>query len=172
MAQQPSDKNAIVRVMQIIAGALIAGVAAFGVYAAAQGLAEPPDPERTPFLAYMGAVMTFGMITAALFVPAAIARAGQKPPEARREPSRGAAADDPDLRYYSTYQTMMIVRLALLEGAAFLNLVALLQEHHWWSLALTGLLLLVMLASFPTSSRVEMFARQQREMAELEASRR
>lgn len=45
-------------------------------------------------------------------------------------------------------------RLALLEGAAFINLVAVMAEHRW-SLAIAGGLVFWMLARFPTRWMIE-----------------
>ena len=52
------------------------------------------------------------------------------------------------------YQTQLIVGFALLEGAAFFNVVALMMEHCMISIALITLLLLVMAAKFPTRDKV------------------
>lgn len=55
----------------------------------------------------------------------------------------------------SIYRTGMIVALAMLEGAGFLSLVALMIEHHVVSLAATGFLFLMMVVRFPTRNRVQ-----------------
>jgi hypothetical protein len=171
MARQGAKDGAVVT-MQIIAGAMIAGVAVFGIIAAAQGLSQPPDPEQMPLVSYFGAALTFFLIAAAAIAPSMIARASRQKPMSGRSDARAAKqSEERDLPSYGTYQTMLIVRLALLEGAAFVNLVAVLNEHQWWSLALAGLLLLIMVVCFPTRGRIEAFVRQQRELAELEASR-
>ncbi|HZZ26497.1 MAG TPA: hypothetical protein VFE46_00715 [Pirellulales bacterium] len=53
-----------------------------------------------------------------------------------------------------TYQTSLIVGLALLEGAAFLAVMAYLMEAHWLALAMVGMITMVMLIKFPTANKV------------------
>jgi hypothetical protein len=53
------------------------------------------------------------------------------------------------------YQSALIIRSALLEGAAFFCLVAYMLEHNALSLAGAGMMLLFMLFGFPTRSKVE-----------------
>jgi hypothetical protein len=55
----------------------------------------------------------------------------------------------------------MIIKLALLESAAFFNVIATVVEHNWWSLGLAGLLVGWMLTNFPTRSRVERWIAEQ-----------
>ena len=53
-------------------------------------------------------------------------------------------SDEAFLAFAPVYQTELIIKLALLEGAAFMNGVAYLVEVQWWSLAVMGTLLFVM----------------------------
>ena len=48
----------------------------------------------------------------------------------------------------------MIVGLALLEGAAFFNIIAYMIAGHIWSLGIVAGLVVIMLLSFPTRGRV------------------
>jgi len=52
-------------------------------------------------------------------------------------------------------QTMVIVRLAMLEGGAFFNLIAFLIEHSFVSFILAGVLILAMLSLFPRQSQID-----------------
>lgn len=52
------------------------------------------------------------------------------------------------------YLLKTIVASALLEGAAFFNLVALMIEHHWWSLVIVGGLVLWMASQIPNVVRI------------------
>jgi hypothetical protein len=54
----------------------------------------------------------------------------------------------------ASYLTRLIIGDALLEGAAFFNLVAYLIEQQVFSLAVAGALLLIILAQFPSLSRL------------------
>jgi hypothetical protein len=56
----------------------------------------------------------------------------------------------------------MIVRIAVLEGAAFFNVICSIIEHNWWSLGIAGLLVGWMLTNFPTRNRVERWIAEQR----------
>jgi hypothetical protein len=60
------------------------------------------------------------------------------------------------------YQMQLIIALAMLEGAAFLNLIACMIEHNWWSLAIAGGVVAIMAVQFPTRTRVEQWIETQR----------
>lgn len=53
------------------------------------------------------------------------------------------------------YMSRTIVATAILEGAAFMNLAAMMIEHHWWSLIVVGGLLLWMISQIPSPTRVQ-----------------
>jgi hypothetical protein len=72
-----------------------------------------------------------------------------------------------ELALCAAYQTRMIVRFAILEGAAMANLAAVLVDKQVYSLAFAGLMPLIMLAMFPTRGRVERFVKAQIELREL-----
>ncbi len=55
----------------------------------------------------------------------------------------------------SAYQTRLIIRLALLEGAAFFSLIAHMLERQWPSLLVAVVLLGLMAANFPTRGRLD-----------------
>jgi hypothetical protein len=65
------------------------------------------------------------------------------------------------------FQTRMIVGLALLEGAAFFNLVAFMTEGHWWTLIVVAVLLVWMLASFPTHGRLKQWIEDREQLKSL-----
>ena len=71
------------------------------------------------------------------------------------------------MAFYEAYQKRMIIRFALLEGAAMLNLVAALISRQPYSLALAGLMAAIMILRFPTRGRVEAFVKSQTELADL-----
>ena len=85
---------------------------------------------------------------------------------AGRSAAGGAATDEEALA--GAFQTRMIVRLVLLEGAAFGNLVVLLVEDWWPSWLLVGVLLAGMLAEFPTAGSLRRYAESRRQLAEFE----
>ena len=136
-------------VMQIIAAALPMGVVTFAVVAVIVTgfFREPPTGQ---FLSLFGIGFAGLMFVAHLIIPRQIADAALK----------SISSSDPEA-YYGVYQSQMLVGLALLEGAAFLNLVALIVERNWWSLAVAGGLVLWMLALFPTRTRVDQWVETQ-----------
>ena len=58
------------------------------------------------------------------------------------------------------FQQKMVIGMALLQGAAFFNLVAFMSEHQMFSLGIVGFLLLLMVMMFPTLSRFENWAEE------------
>jgi hypothetical protein len=141
------------RLMQIIAGALIMGVVMFALIATLALGALNEAPSNT-MIAYIGAGFAVMVVAAHLVVPEAVKAAALK------------ATSDRDAEFLcGIYQTRMIIALALLEGAAFFNIVALMIAHTWWSLAIAGALLLLMLARFPTRTSIEHWIETQQLMS-------
>jgi hypothetical protein len=140
MSQTAHTPEQAVRVAQIITIALVMGVVLFGVVALLF-VGALDDPADGVILSGMGAGFAVLMFVMHLVIPAQIAR------------QQAGTADESQL--YGVYVTKTIVGLALLEGAAFFNLVALIVEHNWWSLAIAGGLVFWMLAMFPTRTRVD-----------------
>lgn len=142
-ADPPSNEPTIEPALltcRIIAGALVFGVVTFAAVAIVLRLGDPP-----------AAAMLMSLIAAGIAVAAAGARqvmvgvlSGGTGTSQGVGPSGSLAL----------YQTRMIVGLAILEGAAFFNVVAYILEGHWWSLAVTAGLVALMLTAFPTRSRL------------------
>lgn len=122
---------------------MFAGIAVVAVGA----LNEPPSGSIVSLIGAVLAVMQSGL---ALFVPNLIV--SRTPPQ---------QLQTTELRPYSLFMTRHIIRLALLEGAAFFNIVATIIEHNWWSLGIAGLLVGWMLTQFPTRNRVEAWIARQ-----------
>ncbi len=142
--------DASVRRLQIIAAALIMGVLMFlGVVLVATAGKFDGQPEMITMIA---AGFAFLMLVNHFVIPPIIVKAQlkqaiaagmhQKPDEERTQ------------ECFGIYQTQMIVGFALLEGAAFFNLVAMMVEHCAASIAVVTLLLLWMVAKFPTRDKV------------------
>lgn len=138
MSQPLQDPEQTVRVLQIITVSLVAGVLLFGGIAVF-GLGALDGPPEGFVVSAVGAVVAGGAFVLHLIIPAAIAR------QAGTAPAWGL---------YGMYLTKTIVGLAILEGAAFLNIIATIIEHNGWSLAIAGGLVFWMLALFPTKTRV------------------
>jgi hypothetical protein len=149
--------------MQIIVGALAAGVILFGGIVLALRPLQGGAPLDGSLLTYMAAGAAFMALVAAMVIPSVLLRSqrqaivagtstlvagsigGEPLPEAHRELGPLVAV----------YQTCLIIRSAILEGAAFFALVAYQLEQQPLSLAAAGMLLLFLLAKFPTRSKVE-----------------
>jgi hypothetical protein len=139
--------------MQIIVGALAGGVLSFFCVVLVLGQQQPGPPPDEPMLTYMSIVTAFVAIAVAMIFPGVVIRnqrqsiqAGKsKPPEAARELGPLVAG----------YQTALIIRSAILEGAAFFCLVAYMLERQTLSLFGAGMLLVFLLGGFPTRSKLE-----------------
>lgn len=129
--------------MQIVAAALVMGVVIFAGVAVATGALNEESDEM--FLSLFGVGFALLMYVMHLIVPGIVARS------AAAQLSENAD----DLAWCGVLQTKSIIGLAMLEGAAFLNIVACMVEHNWWSLAVAGTLAVLMLIQFPTRTRVE-----------------
>ena len=134
----------VVRTSQIICVAMIMGVSMFlGIV-----LISPGKQVTPPTLSYIGAGGALLMIGLQFVVLSVFVNSQKK-----RFLSDQIVNLDGQL--FSLFQTKMIIGLAMLEGAAFFNLVANMVERQWWSLAVVGVLLFLMAISFPTFPRVE-----------------
>lgn len=136
------------RTMQIIAGALMMGVISFAAVAVFMGLQKEV---ADPFIAYIAAGFAVLMFVVHLFVPPMISNGMisqlRHANDIRDESSTAGLI--------GAYQTHLIIALAMLEGAAFFNLVAYIIAVQWWSLVIVGMLLLAMAMKFPTRFKVE-----------------
>lgn len=60
------------------------------------------------------------------------------------------------------YMSRTIIGGALLEGAAFINLVAYMINRHWSNIGMAGFLVIVMAVTFPSQSHFETWVDQVR----------
>ena len=152
---QTTDPVAIVRVMQIICGALIMGVVGFTAIAifikVGQQNAVPAADNIV--IAYLGAGFAALCIAVRFIVPSQTVNTGvQQLLKTRR-------ADDLTRRdFYQLYQIQMIVGCAVLEGAGFFNGISYLIAGQSWSLAIIAGLVGLMGSSFPTVNKVNNWA--------------
>ena len=137
------------RTMQIIATALVLGPAVFAavVLATFQGASDSLE-----LLGKIGLGVAAVTVVMSVIVPGMIGTL--------KETSSTQ-------QYLGVYQTRLITKLALLEGAAFINIVALQAEQSWWSLGTAGFVVILMIAGFPTRSKIEFWTQSQKEMSSL-----
>ena len=146
----PPDATKIGRISQIIAGALIMGVVMFGCVAffVANG-----EPAKSPMVALIGVGMAAMAVMVRFIVPAIIVNGGKA--------SLKEASDAEQTSLLAgLYQTKMIVGMAVLEGAAFFNLIAYMTEKQFWSYGVVAFLVGVMAISFPSQGQFESWAEE------------
>jgi hypothetical protein len=153
----------VTRTMQIIVAAMAAGVIIFfGIVVAIADMQPGPPPDE-PRLTYIAIVAAFAALIVAIVFPGIVQRsqrqailAGKSTPLACANALKSLPEDVRELApLVNGYQSALIIRSALLEGAAFFCLVAYMLEHNALSLAGAGMMLLFMLFGFPTRSKVE-----------------
>jgi hypothetical protein len=149
--------------MQIIAGALIQGVIIFFVVV----FFLPIPPNRLAVLnSYIGLGFALLAMVMSLVVPNIIMASAKtslvkgKPIELLKQfgevSNLGFLAPLAGL-----FQTRMIIAMALLEGAAFFNLVSYMMERQPFTLAVVGMLLLALVMNFPTRRGLETWLAQE-----------
>ncbi len=154
------EPDKVLRIMQIIAGALIAGVLSFagvasfvvfGQAPAAQPGGQPPAAQNgSEIIMYVAMAFAAVAVVMSFVVPNLISAAGVK--GVAKLSQDGTATSPKELfgRLLGVAQTKMIIAMALVEGAAFFNLIAFIFTKSLIPPAVVGALLLVMAIHFPT----------------------
>lgn len=94
-------------------------------------------------------VVAFGILAARIVVPGVITNQMLRQ-VAQRQPK------EPDWKdLCGVYQTTLIIKAAMLEGATFLLMIMYMLEHSPWTLALAVVFLLLLLMHMPTPLRVD-----------------
>jgi hypothetical protein len=145
------------KTVQIIAAALVLGPLLFLIFAffSTQGQA-PGDPT----VAYLGAGLAAALLCSSFVASTVIG--SQK---VRQLQAGGRQLSNLD--FFQVLQTRVIVRAAMLEGAAFFCCIGYMMSQLWWSMATVLGLLAVMLFWFPTRSNFDAWVREQRELSGL-----
>ena len=162
------EPDKVLRIMQIIAGALIAGVLSFAGVASFIVLGQAPvvkpagQPEGVnqvlPFIA-IGVTLLNGILS--FIVPNLISRGGVN--GVAKLVEDGTLSDPKELlgRLLSVAQTKTIVALALVEGAAFFVLIGVIVSKSFDMLIVVGASFCFMTAHFPTKLRVARWLEEQ-----------
>jgi hypothetical protein len=160
------------RVMQIIAGALILGVVVFlgvvllVVHGRNRGQGVMPA-QPLPVISLMAVAMLAVCGPLAFVIPAVVTKSSLRqilsgtwraPPGA--DPAMTATVGG---RLMGVRQTTLIVGMALLEGTAFLGCTAYLSDARPFVLAVVGVAVLLMLCKFPTEAGVRAWLERQAE---------
>jgi len=145
---QPVSPQNVGRNTQIIAGALIMGVLCFAVVAL-----QTAQNNQVPFaiLSTVAAGLAGIALPLSFIIPGFLI-ANQKPILSEtREPELS-------FRLARIYQTRVIVRMCLLDVAAFANLVGYTTEKQIWTWGIVAVLLACMAISFPSQVQFERWA--------------
>ena len=140
------------RVMQIIAVALMMGVLMFLGVVLVMTQGDVFGMQQPGLITIIAAGFAFIMIVNHFVIPSIIANA-----QLKRLAGGGTSDAEKEQRIASlasVYQVQLIVGLALLEGAAFFNLIALMIGKSAASIAVVVVLLSLMLLKFPTRTKV------------------
>jgi hypothetical protein len=164
---EPDDLTPRIRVMQIIAGAIALGALFFlGIVIALRLAGRAPQPPKTPMLTYVAIVFTVMVLLPFTIVPDRVIVSGRK--QIARGDRQARAAGEETARLATLYQISMIIRLALLEGAALFQIIIFHLEGRQLSLVLALILAVGMVLLFPTQTRVESWIDKQQEKLEEE----
>jgi hypothetical protein len=152
----------VVRTSQIIVSALAMGVVTFAVvvvFFVSGGPAAKGNLLTLLAIVFAGAALVLGFVIPQ-FVTAANRRkiaAGTWP----SSPNQGPVPDSDAGKLALTYPAKMIVGAALFEGGCFFALTVYMIERQPLSLVAAAVLLLCLLAHFPTLARVEAWIEEQ-----------
>jgi hypothetical protein len=151
MTAQDYQLSARVRVMQIIAGAMVLAIFALGGVMIALAANSPAPPqEQPPLITYIALGVTGLASVMSILVPNLLAASiVQRSALQSQASGEGAGAS-----LLGAYQTTLIVGLALCEGPAILCLIAYFVERNALALGGAGVAVLIMLVRFPTEGRV------------------
>ncbi|MFO0914542.1 MAG: hypothetical protein U0795_16405 [Pirellulales bacterium] len=168
-ASQPRA-NQQLRTLQIIVGAIASGALFFMLVVIA--IAGSPSKAAQPMVAYVGLAFAAAVLLGRFFftllsdrqavktacdaeIPARV-RAHQR--DLARLAVDGQPTDDAML-LWPRFLTRVMVSVAMIEGAVFLNLIAYMIEHQLFSLIVAAVLLVYILLHFPTNSAFINWAR-------------
>jgi hypothetical protein len=162
-----------VATIQIINGALVAGVLTFlgiSLFLRARhpdGVFGPALPEANRLLPLFAIVLAVGNALAAFWIPRTIVQGLRRALAEGRWKDPGVGRGEPATtdagRLLSAYTTARIVQLALLEGAAFLCLIVYYLRGDALMLLVALGLVAAMLVGWPTRGRLDAWLGQQAE---------
>ena len=137
------------RALQIVVGAMILGVVTFAVVAWIIG--RDKAHFNLSIMAIVGIVFAASSLPMAVILPGVIR---QNVDAQARDNSGGQEGSDRMDTIFAGIQSSTIVRFALLEGAAFLNVIGFMVDGASICLVVAGLLVVVMGAMFPRADLI------------------
>jgi len=151
------------RVMQLIAAALILGVLFFLGIVLFQRGAEPPAG-GVGIISLVAVLLLATNAPLAQVLPAILTRSALRRIASgtwQAPPGAAGGHDSDAAKLLTVQQTAMLIGLALLEGVAFLGCVAYLLEGEAVALAVVGVALFLMVLNFPTEGRLRAWLQAQ-----------
>ena len=149
--QVDPERRKMVLTSQIIVAALFAGCLFFllTVFLIVPGKLGGWDLGLGQPMTCVALVVAFSILATRIIVPGVITTQMLRQ-LAQREPK------EPDWKdLFGVYQTTLIIKAAMLEGATFPLLIMHMLEHSPWTLALAAVFLLLLLMHMPTPLRVD-----------------
>ena len=162
MGQPSIDHPGQIRTVQIITFALMQGVVVFGAVAF---FISRDKPKTDGFLVWIA----LGLAVVAVVIRSIIGGFlnGALSSGMDRTVWDELPSQKQNSRLIGQFQTKHIVECALLEGAAFLNLIAYIMERNIISIIVAGVLLMLIMISFPGGSKIDHWAENQKQMINL-----
>jgi hypothetical protein len=149
---------ASIRIVQIISAALMMGVLSFLFVVLMVTAGDVLRRDNPPLIAVIAAGVGILIILIHFVLPRVITSAQMKSLRSS-EWNQLDEATRTD-RIMGVHRVQHIIGLAVLEGAAFLNLIALMIGHSMFSTVMVVLLLSLMLAKFPTETKVSWWVQE------------
>jgi hypothetical protein len=153
--------------MRIVHGALCMGVVTITAILGLLRMNGGKPPAATPMISYVGFGMAAVCLPLSFLVPNLLSAGWRRQIAIGKWPLSIPAQPDSDAGWWSIFQSRLIVGMAMLEGAAFMQVIAYFVEGMPLSLGVALGLLVVMLTRFPTRLGVESWIAEQREMVEM-----
>lgn len=171
--EKPADFDALLRTVQIIVFALVSGVVMFmAIVLLFMGAGVQPFDTGAVVSMVMAAfgasAILARLLVPGLMVDANCRRIAQGSGNANQRHPGAKLPDTDEGKLMQVFLTKTIVGSAFLEGGAFANLIAFMLEGQIYSIVLSVLLLLGILAGFPTRSGLsEWLETQSRRLREM-----
>lgn len=146
----------IVMVLRIITVSILMGPVLFLFWVLSTSDNQKP---QEPFQAYIAAGFAAVMIFVHFLIRFRPSRSAL--PEDCRNENFDPLSDEVFMAVAGVYQVELIIKLALLEGATFFNIIAYQFEQQWWTLAIVVLLLALIAAKFPSISSIQQWIERQ-----------
>jgi hypothetical protein len=160
LSNEPPNLSARILTMQIIASAITLGAIIFlTIVLIMRSTGQVVKAPATPLISYIALGFAALAVVAAVAVPRLLMAT------LVRGVARTSAPERPEEEFFglcNVYQTGLIQRLAILEGAAFFQILAFLLEGQQACLIVTAILLAGLVLQFPYRSRVETWIEAQR----------